>query len=294
MEISVVIPVYKGEKSLMRLFEKICYELTGRYSYEVLFVHDKGSERSKEVIKRIVIHRPDVARGYFLPVNMGQHKAVLEGLKKARGEYIITMDEDLQHDPAYIIPLVEKQKEGGFDVVYAKFIKMEQPYIRLWMSGFLRVILRKTVPGLYPYYSPFRLIKRDMAEKILPLYYSYTFIDGSLGKVTDNFGYIDAIHHGRPDGESSYSYFKLFKHALLIMWNYSLFSKWRKSISKTTSTHLHFFKVVKKEKATADKVNSEFYSVSFCDNYFVTQNSQRALELLRENHSVLDRSANDE
>ncbi len=249
MDISVVVPVYNGEKTITGLFERICGELEGKYSYEVIFVHDHGNERSREVIERIVANKPEVARGYFLPINTGQHKAILAGIRESTGDFIITMDEDLQHDPAYIIPLMEKQKEGGYDVVYAKFIKLEHHGLRVRMSEFLRFILRIIVPGLYHYYSPFRLIRRDIAMKILPLYYSYTFIDGSLGTVTDNFGYIDAIHHRRPDGESSYSYYRLLKHALLITWNYSLFSKCRKSISKSTLPHPHFFKVVKKSQS---------------------------------------------
>jgi undecaprenyl-phosphate 4-deoxy-4-formamido-L-arabinose transferase len=80
----------------------------------------------------------------------------------------------------------------------------------------LRVLLKNIVPGISPDYSPYRIIKRDTAMKILTINKKYAFIDGYLGMVTDSFGYIDAEHHRRADGRSSYSYYRLLRHALMI------------------------------------------------------------------------------
>ncbi|HPP93569.1 MAG TPA: glycosyltransferase [Bacteroidales bacterium] len=221
MDISVVVPVYNGEKTIGELYARIKKFLDGRFLYEVIFVYDYGSEGSREVIGKLEKEYPENVKGLYLKSNVGQHRAILEGIRIAEGEFVITMDEDLQHDPAYIPLLKEKQAEGGYDVVYAKFRKLKHPGMRVWLSELLRDILRRIIPGLCPHYSSYRLIRKEVAQRMLALNSGYVFIDGYLAKLTERFGYIEADHHRRADGQSSYSYLKLIRHAVLIAVNYS-------------------------------------------------------------------------
>jgi len=221
MDVSVVVPVFNGEKTIEELYERIKKVLSGRFSYEVIFVHDRGSELSREVIGKIEKEYPENVKGLYLKSNVGQHRAILEGIRIAEGDFVVTMDEDLQHDPAYIPLLKEKQAEGGYDVVYAKFRKLKHPGMRVLLSELLRDILRRIIPGLFPHYSSYRLIRKEIAQKMLALNSKYVFIDGYLAKLTERFGYIEADHHRRADGQSSYSYLKLIRHAVLIAVNYS-------------------------------------------------------------------------
>ena len=226
MDISVIIPVYNGGKTIPELFRRLKEELEHNYIYEIIYVYDCGRDNSWSVITDIIKNNPGKVKGFRLSRNYGQHNAILYGIKEARGDFIITLDEDLQHDPSLIRKLTEKQKEGNFDVVYARFRKLKHPGLRIGTSELLRRILKRIVHRLYPGYSPFRLIKNEIAKKIIFLKNSYTFIDGYIGMVTENIGDIDAEHFRRADGVSSYSYFKLFRHAIMIAIAYSPLKKW--------------------------------------------------------------------
>jgi polyisoprenyl-phosphate glycosyltransferase len=226
MEFSVIIPVYNGEKTVTELHKSLKKALQNQHTFEIIFVHDCGKDESWSVISEIVKSDPGRTKGFRLNYNSGQHNALLFGIKQAKGDFIITLDEDLQHDPVYLNKMSEKQKEGNYDVVYARFMKLKHPGLRICTSELLRIILSRIVPGLYQQYSPFRFIKRDIAQRITILKNSYTFLDGYLGMVTDKFGFIDAEHFRRADGVSSYSYYKLFRHAIMIAIAYSPLKKW--------------------------------------------------------------------
>ena len=103
-EISVVIPVYGSATILPQLLERIEEALgpnPGQERYEVILVHDYGPDRSWPVIVDLALTRPWL-RGIDLRRNAGQHNAIMAGLGLARGRFIVTMDDDLQHAPADI------------------------------------------------------------------------------------------------------------------------------------------------------------------------------------------------
>jgi polyisoprenyl-phosphate glycosyltransferase len=226
MNISVIIPVYNGEKTIKELYRKLEETLYYQSNWEVIFIYDCGKDNSWQVISDITKKNPTKVRSFKLSRNYGQHNAILFGINEAKGDLIITLDEDLQHDPSIIWKMIGKLKEGNYDLVYARFNKLKHPGMRIWASELLRRILKNIVPGLFPGYSPFRLIKRDIATKITLLRNSYTFLDGYLGMVTDNIGYINAEHFRRADGVSSYTYYKLFRHAVMIAIAYSPLKRW--------------------------------------------------------------------
>ena len=225
MKISVIVPVYNGEKTIRELFRRISAELDGSFQYEVIFVYDCGKDKSWEVITELIESYPENVKGFHFAGNYGQHNAILYGIKNASGDFIVTLDEDLQHDPAYIKPLIGKQQEGDYDVVYAVFNNLAHPRLRNITSQMLRWLLKLTVPGIFTDYSPYRIIRKETAEDITRLKSSYTFIDGYLGWVTKKFGTIKAKHFRRTNGDSSYSLYKLIKHAALIEIAYSPLKK---------------------------------------------------------------------
>jgi len=221
MDISVIVPVYNGEKTIIELFNRIKNILDGRFSYEVIFVHDCGKDNSWGIIQELMNSYPSLIKGYNLQHNYGQHKALLFGITKACGDFIVTIDEDLEHDPYFIPALITEQKKGNYDVVYGKFENLEHPVVRIITSEFLRRILKKLIPELYPDYSSYRLIKRETGFKIAELKNSYSFIDGYIGWTTNKIGSVLIKHYKRAGGSSSYTLCKLFKHAILIILAYS-------------------------------------------------------------------------
>jgi polyisoprenyl-phosphate glycosyltransferase len=221
MDLSIIVPVYNGEKTLDELHSRIVKELDNVFRFEILFIFDCGRDCSWNVIEGLVKKDPVHVRGFHLKKNYGQHNAIMFGLARAEGEYVVTMDEDLQHDPCFIIDLLKEQRTKDFDVVYGRFEKLHHPGPRIWTSETLRNILSIIVPGIYYNYSPYRLMKKSLAREISGLKNSYTFIDGYIGWTTNKISCVSIKHYKRADGTSSYSYFKLMRHALLISIAYS-------------------------------------------------------------------------
>ena len=115
--ISIVIPVYCAEQTITPLVEQLFQYLPGLADeYEVLLVNDGSKDNSWQIIEEIVKTYPKVT-GINLMRNYGQHNALLCGIRAAKHEVVVTMDDDLQHPPETIHILLEKLKEGA-DVVY--------------------------------------------------------------------------------------------------------------------------------------------------------------------------------
>lgn len=220
--ISIVIPVYSGEKTIVPLAEKIDSVLSGKFDWEAILVFDRGRDNSWERIVELCRRYPGRVSGYSLAANYGQQRSLMFGLSKATGDYIVTMDEDLQHDPEYIPRLINEIETGGYDIVYGRFRSLEQPWSRKIFSRVLRKILVTFIPHLNNDYSPYRIIRKEIAERVTGMNGTITFIDDYLSRVSKNFGIIAIDHKPRPGGKSSYSLSGLSWLALSAIFAYTL------------------------------------------------------------------------
>ena len=126
VDVSVVIPVYNGHSTLPALIEemstlhKAASTPSGRAFRvaEVVLVWDRGPGHSDDVMRALAAQHPWV-RPVWLSRNFGQHAATLAGMSSAGGEWIVTMDEDGQHDPAYIGAMLDRAYETESQLVYA-------------------------------------------------------------------------------------------------------------------------------------------------------------------------------
>lgn len=224
--LSIIIPVYNGEKTIEELYQRIKKALYGKEDFEVIFVFDCGPDNSWEKIKRLQSEDPGHIRGFHLKTNYGQHNAILFGITKSIGDFILTMDDDLQHNPDDILQLKEKQKEGDYDVVYGNFNRRKQNQIRTLFSFLLRKLLIIVIPGLNPHYSPLRLIKKEIADGMKEVHNYYVFLDGILIRLTHNISSVSVNHNESKIGESSYTFNKLLLHALNVIIFYSSLKTW--------------------------------------------------------------------
>jgi len=221
MDLSIVIPVYKGEKTIKLLFEKIVDSLKKTYNYEVIFVYDCGPDDSWKVIEQIKLANPEIVKAIQLTNNFGQHNAIICGFEQASGKFIFTMDEDLQHNPEDIFKLIQKQQEHDYDVVYGKYMEQKHSSFRNWTSGFLKRLLKSGIPELHTDYSAYRLIRKEIAQQTVTMRNSYTFLDGYLAWITRHIGVTEVSHSERLDGESSYNTKKLIEHTINIFVTFS-------------------------------------------------------------------------
>lgn len=225
MKLSIIIPVFRGKTILPALVKRISESLVNILDYEVLFICDKCDAESKKVVIKLSDDH-NFIKAYHLARNYGQHRALLFGFGNAAGDFIVTIDEDLQHDPADIIKLVAKQKEGNYDVVYGRFPTPQQKQFKKTLSGMSRKILKHLIPELYEGYSSYRLIRREIALQAAELVSPFIFIDDFLSRITKNIASVDIIHHPRFRGRSSYNIFRLIKLGVLITLTYSGIVYW--------------------------------------------------------------------
>lgn len=221
MDYSVIIPVYNGALTIKQLAEELINSLSA-YSFEIIFVYDCGPDNSWTVINQLTEEYPNYIQGIHLSRNYGQHNAIICGIELAKGDFVITMDEDLQHNPKDIHKLIVKQKEGDFDLVYGKYDTLKHSGFRNITSVIMKKLLEYSLPDLHNDYTAFRLIKSKIAKATTRMSNSYTFLDGYLSWITTSIGVATVKHQERLAGESSYTVKKLIEHSINIFVTFSI------------------------------------------------------------------------
>src|SRR5690242_7277085 len=128
-DISIVIPVYNTEKGLVELHRQIV-QAVQHLNYELILVNDKSPDKSWERI--VDISKIDSrVKGISLKKNSGQDNAIMAGLGFATGDYVVVMDDDLQHSPSDIVKLLHACSDGSHDIRYGLFSRKKQS---LWKN----------------------------------------------------------------------------------------------------------------------------------------------------------------
>ena len=209
IQYSVVVPVYNSSPTLNKLFDRITKALDGTgKAYEVIFVNDGSKDESWEVLKKIKDDSPDLVTAVNLSKNFGQHNATFCGFNFAKGRFILTVDDDLQTPPEEMVKLISSQEEGGFDLVYGIYQKKKHSRTRNLGSKLLK--RSASWYGRPGEGSSFRLIDREMIEKLLVHHQNFVFIDELLLWYTDNINFIPVKHEKRKGTSTGYTFLKLW------------------------------------------------------------------------------------
>jgi len=209
IQYSVVVPVYNSSPTLNKLFDRITKALDGTgKAYEVIFVNDGSKDESWEVLKKIKDDSPDLVTAVNLSKNFGQHNATFCGFNFAKGRFILTVDDDLQTPPEEMVKLISSQEEGGFDLVYGIYQKKKHSRTRNLGSKLLK--RSASWYGRPGEGSSFRLIDREVIEKLLVHHQNFVFIDELLLWYTDNINFIPVKHEKRKGTSTGYTFLKLW------------------------------------------------------------------------------------
>jgi undecaprenyl-phosphate 4-deoxy-4-formamido-L-arabinose transferase len=219
--ISVVVPVYNSEpilpdliKRLQTVLDPLCSE------FEVIFVNDSSRDGSWAVIRQ-QSRRLGWVRGISLMRNYGQHNALLCGIRAARFEIILTMDDDLQHPPEEIPKLLAKLNEG-FDVVYGAPEQQPHGLLRGLASEMTKVALKSSMGAdTARHVSAFRAFRTQARNAFANYHSPFVSIDVVLTWATTRFIAIKVRHDPRAQGLSNYTIGKLFTHAMNMMTGFS-------------------------------------------------------------------------
>lgn len=221
MQVSVVIPVYNAEQSLPLVIDRLGKLRQGPYSIEqVVLVNDGSQDRSWQVIQDLAATHPWL-QGINLMRNYGQHNALLSGIRAARHEVIVTMDDDLQNPPEEI-PLLLAKIEEGYDVVYGAPLAEQHGFLRDLASTITKIALQ-TMMGAETArnISAFRAFRTCLRDAFQDYRGPYVSIDVLLTWGGARFTAIKVRHDPRPIGVSHYTVRKLIVHALNMMTGFS-------------------------------------------------------------------------
>jgi len=213
MKLSVVVPVYNSELSLPMLVQRLQPVLEGLSDeYELIMVNDGSKDRSWDVISGI-LEKHDWVRGINLMRNYGQHNALLCGIRAARYDVIVTIDDDLQNPPEEIHKLLEKLSDGN-DVVYGTPEKEQHGLLRDIASYITKLALQsamgvKTALNV----SAFRVFKTNLRAAFANYQSPFVSIDVLLTWGTSRFAAVPVLQDERRTGVSNYTFRKLIAHA---------------------------------------------------------------------------------
>jgi undecaprenyl-phosphate 4-deoxy-4-formamido-L-arabinose transferase len=220
--ISVVVPVYNSAAVLPLLVAELETMLPKCSSaFELILVNDSSPDNSWDVICELARQHSWI-RPINLMRNFGQHNALLCGIRAAKYEVLVTMDDDLQNPPAEIPKLLQKL-ERGFDVVYGVPEHEQHGILRDLASRMTKLVLQNAMGAeIARNISAFRVFRTEVREAFQQYRGPFVSIDVLLTWGTTRFGAVTVRHDSRRAGISGYSLRKLIAHALNMMTGFSV------------------------------------------------------------------------
>lgn len=215
---SCIVPCFNEEEVIPLYYEemqKVRKQEEGKIDFEIIFIDDGSKDKTLEVIKKLseqdeCIHYVSFSR------NFGKEAAMYAGFEHANGEYVVTMDVDLQ-DPPHLIPeMIRCIEEEGYDSVATRRVtrKGEPPIRSFFARRFYGLINKISVADIVDGARDFRMMKRDMVNAILSMPEYNRFTKGIFGWVGFKTKWIEFENVERAAGETKWSFWKLFRYAL--------------------------------------------------------------------------------
>mgnify|MGYP006121870259 FL=1 len=227
MKISVIIPVYNEVESINELYNQLTKALEDYIPYEIIFIDDGSSDDSAEIIKKICELNNSTNLIQFQR-NYGKSAALAEGFKYANGNYIVTMDADLQDDPSEIKNLVNKLEEG-FDLVSGWKKDRKDPLSKRLPSKLFNFVTRLFTGVHIHDFNCGLKIYRKAVVKTLELYGGrHRYIPAMAGQKKFKVTEIIVNHRPRIYGETKYGGSRLF-HGLFDLISILFLSKYTQS-----------------------------------------------------------------
>lgn len=220
--VTVIVPVYNSEKSLEKLCNRLIKTLSDKFiDYEIIFVNDSSKDNSWEVLINIEKLHSGIVKIVNLMKNYGQHGAIMCGFSLARGDVMVTIDDDLQQAPEYIPQMIELL-DSSYDAVFASYTYKQHSVFRNIGTAMINKVNEysfKKPKGIKV--SSYRVITRKTVEDILNSNTSYPYISGMILNVTNNVANYPVSHERREYGVSNYNPLNLISLANNLLFNYT-------------------------------------------------------------------------
>jgi len=203
--VSVVVPVFNEEDNIPLLYEELKSAFAGLGNpYEIIFVDDGSTDKSRKLIEQISVKDPGV-KGIVFRRNFGQTSAIAAGIAAARGEYIMTIDADLQNDPKDIGRLLEKLREG-YDLVSGWRRDRKEPFFsrRLPSITANSIISAMTGLKLHDYGCTLKVYRRELIKNVNLYGEMHRFIPVYIHWLGGRIAEVEVNHRQRKWGKSKY------------------------------------------------------------------------------------------
>lgn len=211
---SIVVPVYNSEHSLEELYTRIrnVFENTIHEDFELILVDDSSKDHSYEIMKKLRAADKRV-RIITMAKNFGQHPALLCGFSYCQGDFVITMDDDLQHPPEELPKMIKVMNErDDVDVIIARYQGRKHNFIRR-LGTRVSVYATSKMLGKDPNLeiTSYRLMRRFIVDALLGMNVHLPQIGNLLVQTSNRIINVDVNHDARKYGKSGYSYRRLAK-----------------------------------------------------------------------------------
>ncbi len=208
--VSFVIPCYRSENTLPAVIEEINSTMgtMDEYSHEIILVNDSSPDGTINTIRELCGKYANIT-GIDLAKNFGQHAALMAGMRQAKGDIVVCLDDDGQTPADEVGKLLDKLNEG-YDVVYASYGKKKHSLFRNFGSKvnelMTRVMLGKPKEL---YISSYFAAKRFVVDDMIRYEHSYAYVIGLVLRATKNIANVEVKHRSRAEGTSGYTLKKL-------------------------------------------------------------------------------------
>lgn len=223
MKIDIVIPTYNSEASVEILIQRLEeWNQVTDFQTHFIFVDDASNDNTYIQLKQQLANSKLSFEVHGLHKNQGQHTAVAMGLGFSRAPFVVTMDDDLQHNPFDIERLYQKLIDGNHDLVYGIYNSKKHHALRNLGTKTLQFFLKLTDRD-YSMVTSFRIMKKELCLSFRNRKTKVYFIEEFLLNAASSYGTVTVTHHKREIGESNYSGMRLVKMAVLILLIHSSF-----------------------------------------------------------------------
>lgn len=220
--VSFVIPLYFTGEGVVKLLDAF-RNLSMDGEYEVVLVNDGSTDSTLQRAREIIPTLPVKVTLVDMARNFGEHAAVLEGFRHARGRFVVNLDDDLQNPVSEAVKLVEHLRKTGADVVYSFYDKKKHHWFRnfgSWLTNRMATFMLGKPDDLY--LSSFRAMKRELLERITRYTGPYPYLDGLILGATNRIERLQVAHEGRSAGRSGYTVRKLTRLWMNMFFNFSI------------------------------------------------------------------------
>ena len=219
--VSVVVPCYNEQEVLPMFYEEITKVTDGmmkdnpELTFEFLFINDGSKDKTLEIFHSLA-DRDKRVRYISFSRNFGKESGIYAGLKNAKGDYVVVMDADLQHPPAFLPQMYEYVKDGEFDCATTRRTNRKgESKIRSWFSmKFYKIMNMISQTEIVDGAQDFRFMTRQMVDAILDMSEYNRFSKGIFSWVGFRVKYMPYENVERPAGTTSWSFWGLFKYSL--------------------------------------------------------------------------------